>query len=233
MKEMRIVFRCPKELEGLLPVPGPASESLPGWLKSMPAEAFSRVAGAADDTVKRCPPFLDAMTAGFVMPLICDVRVEQGEFTWQMDLPPSETLDFPRSPLGFHDPAQVLGTPLADPDQILLKFHNPWAIEAPEGYSILFTHPANRHDLPFTTLTGLVDCDGFSNVAIHFPARWRDPSFQGVLPRGTPVAQCIPVKRERWKLEIATMEESHSQAAQATLDEIRRERGVYRRRFRA
>jgi len=29
----------------------------------------------------------------------------------------------------------------------------------PAGYSLLITHPFNRHDLPFVTLTGLVDAD--------------------------------------------------------------------------
>ncbi len=230
---MRLIFRCPSELEGLLPIPVPATERLPGWLKSMPAEAFSGLAGTNNDTVKRCPPFIDAMTTGFLMPLMCDVHVEAGEFTWDMDLPPWGTIEFPRSPMGFHDPAQVSSTPFADPDQFLVKFHNPWAIEAPPGYSALFTHPLNRHDLPFVTLTGLVDCDRFSNLPTHFPARWRDPQFKGVLPKGTPVAHCIPVKRESWVAEFATMDEGQSHDAQATLDEIRRERGVYRRRFRA
>ena len=27
---------------------------------------------------------------------------------------------------------------------------------------------------------------------------WSDPDFNGVLPKGTPVAQCVPIKREAW-----------------------------------
>lgn len=80
---------------------------------------------------------------------------------------------------GFHDPAQVSGTPVADPDQFLVKFHNAWAIEAPPGHSVLFTHPLNRYDLPLITLAGLVDCAR----STHFPARWGDPQFGGFLPR--------------------------------------------------
>ena len=89
-------------------------------------------------------------------------------------------------------------------DQFLIKFHNLWTVQAPPGYSLLFTHPVNRSDLPFTTLTGLVDCDRYHDNWINFPAHWHDADFSGVLPRGTPVAQCYPVKRQTWLARTAT-----------------------------
>jgi hypothetical protein len=159
---LTLTFRCPKELDGLLPPPIPAAQGLPDWVRTMPAQAFNALVAGEDDTVKRCPPFLDAMTTGFLIPLICDVRVENGEFSWDCDLPPAGLVDFARSPLGVHDAGQVAGTPLFEDDRFLIKFHNLWTIEAPEGYALLFTHPVNRFDLPFTTLTGLVDCDRFT-----------------------------------------------------------------------
>ena len=229
---MTLTFRCPPELEGLLPAPTPAAAGLPGWLKSMPAEAFSWVAGADNDTLKRCPPFIDAMTRGFLMPLICDLRVEGGELTWDSELPPAGG-SYPRSPIGFHDPSQAAGTPLFDADRFLIKFHNLWTIEAPDGYALLFTHPANRLDLPFTTLTGLVDGDRYHDLPIHFPAHWRDPDFSGVLAKGTPVAQCIPVRREAWEMRTATLTDGEMRRAHDLMGEIGREKGVYRRRFRA
>ena len=137
---LTLTFRCPAELEGRIAPPVPAALGLPDWLKAMPAQAFSAVTGADDDTVKRCPPFIDAMTAGFLMPLSCDVRVENGQFSWDDDLPPDGGSSFPRSPIGFHDASQVQGSPLFDADRLLIKFHNLWTIEAPEGYALLFTH---------------------------------------------------------------------------------------------
>jgi hypothetical protein len=199
----------------------------------MPAQAFSGVVGDEDDTVKRCPPFIDAMTCGFLIPLICDVRVEGGEFTWDNDLPPGGAVSFARSPIGFHDASQVTGTPFFDSDRFLIKFHNLWTIQAPPGYSLLFTHPANRFDLPFTTLTGMVDCDRFHDAWINFPAHWHDANFSGVLPRGTPVAQCFPVKRETWVAGAETFTDEATQRAHDLLGAIGREKGVYRRRFRA
>ena len=70
---MSLTFRCPQELKGLLPEPVLASQGLPGWVRSMPAQAYSALVGGEDDTVKRCPPFIDAMTCGFLIPLVCDV----------------------------------------------------------------------------------------------------------------------------------------------------------------
>jgi hypothetical protein len=230
---MTLTFRCPAELEGLIPPPVAATAGLPGWLRTMPAQAYSELVSADDDTAKRCPPFIDAMTFGFLMPLICDVKVENGEFTWDNDLPAGGAVTLPRSPIGFHDASQVTGTPLFDADRFQIKFHSLWTIQAPEGYSLLFTHPANRFDLPFTTLTGLVDCDRYHDVPINFPAHWRDADFSGVLPRGTPVAQCIPVRRQSWGAHTAAFSEAEAQRAHDLMAAIGREKGVYRRRFRA
>src|SRR6201995_4881435 len=131
---MTLTFRCPVELDGLLPPPVPAAHGLPDWFKAMPPQAFNAINVQLGDTVKRCPPFIDAMTSGFLIPLICDLRIENGAITWDNDLPPGGDLDFPRSPIGFHDASQVTGSPLFEPDRFVVKFHNLWSIEAPEGY---------------------------------------------------------------------------------------------------
>jgi hypothetical protein len=149
-----LTFRCPAELEGLIPPPIPASSGVPGWLKTMPAQAFNAINGREENTVKRCPPFVDAMTLGFLIPLICDLRFENGEVTWDNDFPPGGAVSYPRSPIGFHDSSQLEGTPLFAADRSLIKFSNLWTIEAPDGYAVLFTHPFNRFDLPFTTCRG-------------------------------------------------------------------------------
>lgn len=230
---MTLTFRCPRELEGRLPPPTPAAQGLPEWVKAMPAQVFSALASADVDTVKRCPPFIDAMTCGFLIPLICDVRVENGAFTWDSDLPPGGLASFARSPIGLHDAGQIAGAPLFDPDRFIIKFNSFWTIEAPEGYALMFTHPANRFDLPFTTLTGLVDSDRYHDGWINFPAHWHDASFSGVLPRGTPVAQCFPIKRQTWVARTKTFTDEEAQRAHELLSAIDREKGVYRRQFRA
>jgi len=228
-----LTFRCPAGLQDILPPPLPAALGLPDWLKAMPSQAYNVVNAITGDTIKRCPPFVDAMTNGFLIPLICDVRVENGEFSWDNELPPGGEVNYVRSPIGFHDASQVAGTPLFEADRYVIKFHNLWTIEAPEGFALLFMHPVNRFDLPFTTLTGLVDSDRYHDNWVHFPARWHDLNFRGVLPKGTPVAQCVPVKRESWVARTAPFTREETQRAHDVSSAIYRETGVYRRQFRA
>jgi hypothetical protein len=230
--KLTLKFRCPAELEGRLPPPVPANQGVPDWLKAMPAKAYSTINLRDEETVKRCPPFVDAITCGFLLPLMCDLRIDNGEITWDNEIPPGGELDFPRSPIGFHDPGQVSGSPLFDAERFLMKFHNLWSIEAPEGYAVFFTHPVNRFDLPFTTLSGLVDCDRYTDSWIHFPAHWHDRNFSGVLPKGTPIAQCIPVKRESWIAQTSSFTAEEARRVHEFRNAIRREPDLYRKKIR-
>jgi hypothetical protein len=231
--ELTLIFRCPPELASVLLPPIPAIQGLPNWFKDMQATAFNPLIGAQDQTVKRCPPFIDAMTAGFLIPLPCDVKVENGTLSWDMDLPVSSANAYTRSPLSLHHESQIAGTPFHEAGRMAVKFHNYWTIEAPEGYSILFTHPVNRQDLPFTTLTGMVDCDRYVDNRIHFPAYWHDHSFAGVLPKGTPIVQCIPVKRTSWQTKIEPLTEEATERLRELALAVSTEPGTYRRDFRA
>ncbi len=230
--QLALTFRCPTELESLIPRPIPAVLGLPDWYKALPQKAFNTTLGDDTQTMKKCPPFIDAMTYGFLIPLAMDLIVRDGEFTWSFDAPNGFVSEYSHSPISFHDPSQVAGTPFFDEDRFLIKFNNFWIIEAPPGYSLLFTHPLNRPDLPFTTITGLVDSDTFHDSPIHFPARWHDTAFNGVLPKGTPVAQCLPVKRESWTDRF----EGLSSEATKRLIEMKETLGlnpdIYRREFR-
>jgi hypothetical protein len=231
--EVTLTFRCPAALEPILPRPIPAVQGLPDWYKAAPQRAFNPTMGEETLTVKKCPPFIDAMTYGFLIPLQIDLHVQDGEFTWDFEVPPGFVSEYSHSPIGFHDPSQVTGTPLFDEDRFIVKFNNFWTIEAPPGYSLLFTHPVNRTDLPFTTLTGLIDCDRFHNSPPNFPARWHDVNFNGVLPKGTPIAQCLPVKRESWAGRFQTLSGDDNARLVATRDAILREADIYRRQYRA
>jgi hypothetical protein len=230
---MIVTFRCPPELAPVLPRPMPAVLGLPNWFKSMPQKAFSAVLQEEQPTVKKCPPFIDAMTYGFLVFLVADVKVENGTLSWDRDVPGGALTNYPRSPIDFHDNNQVAGTPLFDEDRFIIKFNNFWTIETPPGYSLLVMHPVNRHDLPFVTLTGLVDADRYRDNFIHFPARWRDPEFNGVLAKGTPVAQCLPLKRDTWTVRWETLDREAAARLHETAGTVSREPGTYRRQFRA
>jgi len=231
--QMTLNFRCPPGLEKILPRPIPAVLGLPDWFKTLPMKSFNPSLGEDNLTVKKCPPFIDAMTYGFLMPLAIDLEVRNGEFSWNFELPEGLVSEYSHSPIDFHDPSQAAGTPFFNDDRYIIKFNNFWTIEAPPGYSLLFTHPVNRSDLPFTTLTGLVDCDTFHHSPVHFPVHWHDPDFNGVLPKGTPVAQCLPVKREIWNAAFAELSSEGVTRLIDAQDTMSREPGVYRRQFRA
>ena len=62
---------------------------------------------------------------------------------------------------------------------------------------------------------------------------WTDPSFSGVLPKGTPVAQVFAVPRENPQLEFAGFDDEHQRAYEKTVAEVLERPNVYRKHFRA
>ncbi|MGJ7610004.1 MULTISPECIES: hypothetical protein [unclassified Variovorax] len=230
---MNIQFRCDPALFDLLPRPVPAKAALPDWLRQMAPRVPSPVHQRSIRTVKQCPPFVDAMTHGFMVLLPCDVTVQAGQFSWDWPLPALSVPGHPRAPLSFHVPEQIAGSPLAHGTQAAVKFNSFWTIELDDGWSLMAVHPVNRDDLPFRLVTGLVDADRFNEVGINFPAVWTDPGFHGVLPRGTPVAQCYPVPREPLELSCAPMSESRVKGYEQLAEKIMAGPGVYRKAFRS
>ena len=221
---MEIKFTCPPQLEGMLPPPQPARRVLPDWLRKM--EMMHDIPDVGEEmSLKNCPPFVDAMTHGFVIPLAADISIEDGRFSWDWD--------HEESPISFHFSSQARGTPLEGDENAVVKFLNFWCIETPPGWSILFTHPVNRPDLPFHTLTGLVDTDTFNELPVHFPSRWLESDFNGVLPRGTPIVQCIPILREDLTLVTSAVDEATVAKRKVLKEEVRTGSHHYRNKLRS
>ncbi|GAB4353909.1 MAG: DUF6065 family protein [Oricola sp.] len=231
---MKVRFSCLPGYEDIVPRPRLADGGLPDWLKRMPPKARSAaLCGAEVRTVKQCPPFLDAMQAGIVFPLAADLTFADGEFSWDWNLPAQPAARATRSPIGVHVPEQATGVPGVAGGQFVVKFNAFWTVELPEGWSMLFSHPANRLDLPFRTLTGLVDADLWRDGLVHFPALWTDPGFSGTLRAGTPVAQGWPVPRETLELEFAAMDEDALARHGRIQDGLQAAPGFYRKNYRA
>jgi hypothetical protein len=230
---MRMIFRCDPALADHLPRPVPARSGLPDWLRAMPAKAHSEIHGRDIRTVKQCPPFVDAMAYGVLIPLPCDLTIDKGSFSWAWDIPEPTTSGHPRAPLSFHVAPQFAGAPFARSEQAAIKFNSFWTIELERGWSLFATHPVNRDDLPFRLITGLVDADLFHDGGINFPAVWTEPNYSGVLPKGTPVAQVFAVPRTTLELEFASFDEPHKQAYEKTVAQVLESPSVYRKHFRA
>ena len=230
---MRMIFRCDPALSDHLPRPAPARGLLPDWLRAMPANAYSQIHGRDIRTVKQCPPFVDAMAFGVMILLPCDVTFDRGQLSWAWDVPEPATSGHPRAPLSFHVPAQLTDTPFAKGGLAAIKFNSFWTIELEPGWSLFATHPVNRDDLPFRTITGLVDADRFHDGGINFPALWTESDFSGVLPKGTPIAQCFAVPRTAPELVFESFDEGHQADYARTVADVLATPGVYRKRFRA
>src|SRR5262249_16804661 len=121
--QLAMRFRCQAEFEELIPRPMPAALGLPSWFKALPQKAFSVTDGMPAHAIKKCPPFIDAMTYGFLIPLAMDLEVRDGEFSWDFDVPPGVISEHSHSPISFHDPGQVAGTPFFDEDRFIIKFN--------------------------------------------------------------------------------------------------------------
>lgn len=232
---MKLKFRCLPELHGHIPEPIIAKAALPDWLKDIPSTVESEaLGGEAVRTLKHCPPIIDAFSMGILFRLPCDLILKGGEISWEWSKPVSPKARQTRSPIGLHVPEQATGAPLGLGNQdFVLKFNNFWSIEAPKDISLLFTHPLNREDLPFRTLSGIVDCDHFKGGFIHFPALWKDKSFEGTLPKGTPIAQAFPFKREAWELDTGPMDTDEFTQHQTMQNALQAEPGHYRKTIRA
>lgn len=183
----------------------PASTNLPDWYKSMPNHIFGDTKNglskfnpeAPNVTMKGCAPFLDALTTGYIFELFCDVEIRRNEtgnlIRWRI----------PEEVVTMHDKDQFPGFPKSNESEWndVFKWHNYFNIKTPKGYSCLFTHPFNRLDLPFRTLTGVVDTDSYPN-AVQFPFQVNELNEDFiVIKKGTPLCQIIPFKRTDWTSE--------------------------------
>ena len=189
-----IEFLCPPELFGRIPAPERAVRFTPEWFKRLPRDVgMTFENGLPALTAKGCLPLTDAFSLGFVVPLPFEVRLIVPEDRLAIQVAWAEGAPF--RPIEQHLPAQI-GAPAPPFERTMpLKFVNPWRVRVPAGYSVLFTQPLSRPDLPFTCFSGLVDCDRF-DTTVNFPFAWTGPTGEHVLAAGTPIAQLIPLRRE-------------------------------------
>ncbi|WP_310619163.1 hypothetical protein [Flexibacterium corallicola] len=230
---MKVVARCHPALRKVLPAPVPAAQMLPEWFRSMPGKTVSpTLGGETVRTLKHCPPLIDALTLGVCILLPTDLHFEGGEVFWDWNPPIISDSPISRAPIGVHVPEQAEGAPLGQSDELLLKFMNFWSLEAPEGWQLLFTHPMNRSDLPFQTLSGLVDSDRFKHGYVHFPAILQK-GFEGTIVKGTPIAQIVAVPaQEQPELLVENMSEDWVEESARVQRELQTDTGVYRKKYR-
>jgi hypothetical protein len=205
-KNKTITFQPGSELtELLVEHPKPSSQHVPEWYKKQKLfsnnendyfKAFKK--RPFSGTYKMCTPLVDSLTSGYTLTLPTDIIVSNvgvdeyiPQINWltswdPLDEQAKEVLGNYPIPTGFYDK--------------VYRWIGDWIIKTPPGYSLWVTHPSHRHDLPFFTLNSFIDTDSHPN-SIVFPF-FIKKGFEGIIERGTPFVQVIPIKRDSWKTKI-------------------------------
>lgn len=174
-----------KDIEELVPCLEPSKFSIPQWYKDIPG-------GKDLINVKKCVPFLDSMSHGYIQKTWTDIHIRNSnglEIFFDHKVPilkHRERLDLPVEESFYN---------------IELIWQRPWSMIFPDNYSGLITHPLNRIDLPFITLTGIVDLDKSIHASIGNIPFYIKKDFSGTIPAGTPMFQVIPIHRDDWESE--------------------------------
>jgi hypothetical protein len=212
----------------LMPRVTTIKSKIPQWYKDMPVfkdgEKTAKFLPLSNLTIKHCVPFLDGLTTGYCIPLPVDVLVTQRfdgpELSWGNNAEP---------PVSTRVQSAAPNLPIYEGFSTTHHFiwRMPHVLKLPKGYSVIYTHPLNRYDLPFLTLSAVVDADwavGGGNVPFFI-----SKTFEGVIPQGTPIMQIIPFKREEWVSEedpsIVDENKQHQFDSQTTLS------GWYKKTF--
>jgi hypothetical protein len=185
----------------------PSKKYTPQWFVDSPMWIDEegnpqKIGHTSKKTIKHCFPFLDSLTCGYILETWTEIYVSKSltnniQVTWGTNEIP--ILEFRGSNF-----SKLLPTPLGcNSDQFTWQM--PFGIKTPPGYSVLVTHPFNRGDLPFTTLSGIIDSDKGTHGG-NLPVFFSD-SFEGIIPIGTPIAQVMPFKRESWNSSVINDEE--------------------------
>jgi len=182
------------------PNPKPASLFIPSEYKKMPRLKDKDL---HSPTVKTCMPFLDSLTAGYIIPFDQDYVIDPSLEIEKNTMKPYQNFkitpaNHEQTDYGFHDITQLPVSWKKPYGSKAGKFHNKWLIKTPPGYSCLFIKPMNRLEPRFDVIPGIVDTDTYINL-INFPFVVNEKK-QFLIKKGQPMVQVIPFKRESWKM---------------------------------
>jgi hypothetical protein len=193
MKIIRFVPDFPNK-ETMMAEPVPAKKLVPDWYKEGEFYWVDEK-GQNNPGLKTCKPFIDVMIAGYFILVPFDIHVtedDEGKVKLNWDGPP-EWGNF----VGVRPDALGATIPIpAGHRKDHMVWSTRWGWKTPRGWSTIVTHPLNRQDLPFKTMSAIVDSDKFyanGNIPFHIRA-----DFRGIIPAGTPYVQIIPFKRASW-----------------------------------
>lgn len=216
MKKIRFFLR--PEIDFYVQPPTPGSDLIPEWFRK--GESFlnaetQKVTSKNDPLktagMKGCMPFFDSLTSGYLLVTWADVEITKNdggpiEFKYvEPDLfgKYNETNhDFKMIIERIGDLGHTIPRPKGHSHNHM-AWSSLWGMALPKGWSLLITHPFNRFDLPFTTMSAIMESDRFTpngNIPFFLQEGWT-----GVIKKGTPYAQIIPIKRSSWMSTFSKM----------------------------
>lgn len=185
--------------------PQPTIKTIPEWYRKADRFAIDPNTGkhwvnpqdnGKIPTWKACPAIFDIMGTGYVLKTPCDIKFyldDNEKISCEVMHPLYKDFCTPRLPMPqFKSPLNYYEEHFA--------WWADWAVEVPEGYSVLYSHPFNRYELPFFSTSGIIDNDKIDlpGTMPFFIAK----GWTGIIPAGTPYMQLLPFKRENWDSEI-------------------------------
>ena len=171
-------------------IPKPSKLSIPLWYKKTPSKPEGLNVNTS--TMKQCVPFLESLMAGYIAELWCDILVtkenNKSVLTWTTH----------NAPIREREVFPTLELPVPEGHSAQrFTWKSPYFIKTPPNHSVLITHPFNRYDLPFTTLSAIVDTHEIMyNGNIPF---FLKKDFEGIIQKGTPVYQILPFVNNSWE----------------------------------
>jgi hypothetical protein len=198
-----IQFHLAAEMLGTIPAPYPASQHVPPWFRNTAAEF------PLGGTLKKCPPYLTAMAAGYIIPAPADLRLIMST---NRELAAEGTVSY----ISAHFPQQYAGAPFES--YPVVKFENPWIIVTPPEFVCLITGPINRFELPFVPLAGIVETGRYYKEVQLPMACLLQPGQSYELRADEPMIQVVPLRRDAWAAKIAPLDRARRAEQQALFD---------------
>lgn len=204
MPKIRFISNRPWLTKESFSAPQPISRTIPDWFRKADRFAINPYTnepwinpqdGGKVPTWKACPAVFDVMASGYALRTPCDIEfyINNGEIACRVLDNQYQDFIHPRDEMPqFEHPAGYYKKHFA--------WWMDWAIEVPEGYSVLYTHPMNRFELPFLSTSGVVDNDKV-NMPGTMPFFVRE-GWTGIVKAGTIYSQLFPFKRDSWESEV-------------------------------
>lgn len=205
--------------------PSPAKKFIPNWFMSADRYIRDKIGNIAIEfyktkdgsikfdrqhTFKSCPAVFDSLSSGYLLFTPCDIEIKKDKDSYSIKIDERFANNVNLKNFAF---CNIRGEGHGFPtpkgySPVHFTWSTNWFPQLPEGYIALFTHPINRFDLPFLTVSGIVDCSGYINGGLA--PFFIQEDFEGVIEAGTPYMQIIPFKNEEWEHENIYYDEEQS-----------------------